>query len=299
MGDTFVIYKSDSMYAMTYIGGQYIWQFRRLPGDVGILASGCVCNTPVGHLVLTLGDAVIHSGMGPKSILSGKLRRYLFSSMDGDFSSRSFVISNPAANEAWICYPETGNQTCTKALIWNWVDDTFTFRDLSGVTCGTSGQYESNGQSPWGTDSASWESDTTTWDASVLPATQSRFILGTNTPALLGIDVGTSFSGYAYPATVERVGLAFDDLDSVKLCSAIYPRVDGTTGSTVYIQAGGAMDVEGPYTWSAPVPYVIGSTYRADLFASGRFLAYRVYSTSAMSWRIRSLDMEVKTVGRY
>lgn len=299
LGDTFVVYKSDSMYAMTYIGGQYIWQFRRLPGDVGILARGCVCNTPVGHLVLTLGDAVIHNGMGPKSILSGKVRRHLFSTMDGEFASRSFVIANPATNEAWICYPETGSQVCTKALIWNWVDDTFSFRDLNGVTCGTSGQYESNGQSPWATDTGTWADDDTTWDAAYLPATQARFILGTTAPALLGVDVGNDFSGSAFSASIERIGLGFDAPDSVKLCSAIYPRIDGTTGSTVYIQAGGAMDVEGPYIWSDPVPYVIGSTYRADLFASGRFLAFKVYSTGALSWRIRSLDMDVQAVGRY
>ena len=299
LGDSFIIYKSDSMYAMTYIGGQYIWQFRRLPGDVGILARGCVCNTPVGHLVLTLGDAVVHNGSGLQSILSGKVRRHLFASMDGQFADRSFVLSNPATNEAWICYPETGSQVCTKALIWNWVDGTFTFRDLSGVTCGTSGQYESNGQSPWSADGATWADDDTSWDMDYLPATQSRFILGTNTPQLLGVDVGTQFHGSTFPATVERTGLAFDDLESVKTCKAIYPRIDGTTGETVYVQAGGAMDVEGPYNWSDPVPYVIGSTYRADLFASGRFLAYRVYSTAALSWRIRSLDMEVQAMGRY
>lgn len=299
MGDTFVVYKTDSMYAMTYIGGQYIWQFRRLPGDVGILARGCVCNTPAGHLVLTVGDAILHNGMGPQSILSGKVRRHLFEQMDGTYADRSFVLSNPATNEAWICYPEQGSQVCTKALVWNWVDNTFTFRDLNQVTCGVSGQYEFSNPAPWSSDGEAWDGDTATWNQSSIPATKSRFLLGSAAPALLGVDVGTTFSGANFTAKVERTGLAFDDYESVKVCKAIFPRIDGTTGATVYIQAGGAMDVEGAYTWSAPVPYVIGCTYRADLFASGRFLAFRVYSTAAMSWRIRSLDMEIMTTGRY
>lgn len=299
MGDTFVVYKTDSMYSMTYIGGQYIWQFRRLPGDVGILARGCVCNTPAGHLVLTVGDLVLHNGMGPQSILSGKVRRHLFDTMDGTYADRSFVLSNPATNEAWVCFPEQGNKVCTQAMIWNWVDNTFTFRDLNNVTCGASGQYEYAAQEPWSGDAGTWDSDATTWNQSNIPATKSRFLLGSSAPALLGVDVGADFSGTTFTARIERTGLSFDDTDSVKVCRAIFPRIEGTTGATVYIQAGGAMDVEGSYTWSDPVPYVIGSTYRADLFASGRFLAYRVYSTAPMSWRIKSLDMDVLAVGRY
>ena len=299
MGDAFVIYKTDAMYSMTYIGGQYIWQFRRLPGDVGLLARGCVCNIPTGHLVLTLGDLVMHSGMGPQSILTGRLRRWLFEQIDPNYSDRCVLVSNPALNEAWLCFPEVGQSVCTKALIWNWADNTFSLRDLNGVTCATSGQYEYTSLASWDSDSGAWADDATAWSKSDIPLTQSRFLLGTSGPKLLGVDVGSDFDGATFTAKVERAGLSFDDAESVKVCRAIFPRIDGTTGATVYIQAGGAMDVEGVYTWSNPVPYVIGSTYRADLFASGRFLAYRVYSTAAMSWRIRSLDMEIMTTGRY
>lgn len=299
LGDTFIIYKSDAMYAMTYIGGQYIWQFRKLPGEVGLLARGCVCNVPTGHMVLTLGDVVVHSGAGPQSILTGKLRKWLFSQIDTTYSNRCFVVSNPALNEAWICYPEVGQSVCTKALIWNWVDNTFSLRDLVGVTCGTSGQYEYTSGASWDSDSDTWDDDYTSWNASDIPLTQSRFLLGATGPKLLGIDIGNDFDGTAYGATVERTGLAFDVPDAVKLVSSVYPRIDGTTGATVYVQAGGAMDVEGSYTWSDPVPYVIGSTYKADLFASGRFLAYRVYSIDNFDWRIRSLDLDVKQMGRY
>lgn len=299
MGDTFVIYKTDSMYSMTYIGGQYIWQFRRLPGEVGLLAKGCVCNTPSGHLLLTIGDVVIHNGMGPQSILTGKLRRWLFDQIDSIYSSRSFVVSNPALNEAWICFPEKGQSTCTKALIWNWVDNTFSLRSLTNVTYGTSGQYEYTSQASWDSDSNSWESDITAWSASDIPVTQSRFLFCTSDPLILGMDVGSDFHGTTFTAKVERTGLTFDAPDVVKVARAVFPRIDGVTGQTVYIQMGGAMDVEGTYTWSSPVPYVIGSTYRADTFASGRFLAYRIYSTDAFNWRVKSLDIDLVPQGNY
>lgn len=299
MGDTFIIYKSDSMYAMSYIGGQYIWQFRKLPGEIGLLTRGGVCNIPSGHLVLTVGDVVVHSGQGPQSILTGRLRRWLFDQIDENHSDMAFVVSNPSLNEAWICYPEAGQDVCTKALIWNWADNTFSLRDLNGVTCGTSGQYEYTSAAAWEDDPDPWEDDATTWNQSDIPVTQSRFLLGTSAPSLLGIDVGADFSGAEFQARIERTGLTFDAPEQVKMISAIVPRFDGTSGATVYIQVGGAMDAEGDYTWSDPVAYLIGTTYRADTFATGRFIGYRIYSTATSSWRVRSIDMDIKMMGEW
>ena len=77
------------------------------------------------------------------------------------------------------------------------------------------------------------------------------------------------------------------------------PRIDGTAGNTVYVQAGASMDVEGPYTWSDAVEYTVGTTRKADTFASGRFLAYRIYSASAFAWRVRSVDMDIVVQGMH
>lgn len=299
MNDTFIIYKTDSMYAMNYIGGQFIFSFRKLVGEVGALARGCVCNIPSGHLVLTVGDVVVHNGNGPQSILTGKLRRWLFDSIDETYASRSFVVSNPALNEAWICFPETGSDVCTKALMWNWVDNTFSYRDLDSVTCGTSGQYEYTSLASWDSDADAWSTDDSSWNASDIPATESRFLLGNNAPKLLGVDIGTDFDGVAFNAKVERTGLTFDAPDMVKLVRAVFPRIDGTTGGVVYIQVGGAMDVEGSVTWSDPVTYTIGSTYRADVFMTGRFISYRIYSTANLSWRVKSIDFDVQKLGMH
>lgn len=299
LGDTFIVYKTDSMFAMTHIGGQYIWQFRKLPGEVGMLARGCVCNTPKGHLVLTIGDVIVHSGAGPQSILTARLRRWLFEQMNETYSDRSFVVSNPAVAEAWICFPTTGSEVCTKALIWNWEDNTFSVRDLANVTCGTSGQYQFTSGESWADDTETWDQDTTTWNASEIPVMQSRFLLGSSAPLLLGIDVGDSFNGAVFTALIERTGLAFDAQDAVKLIKTVHPRIEGTSGATVYVQIGGAMTADGAITWSAPVPYVIGTTHSVGVFASGRFLAWRIYSTAAMQWRVKSIDLDVVRMGRH
>lgn len=86
LGDANIIYKENSMYAMRATGGLDVFSFQRLPGDVGALSRGCIANTPMGHVVLTHGDVVIHSGQGPQSIANGVVRRYGQSSSSGSMS---------------------------------------------------------------------------------------------------------------------------------------------------------------------------------------------------------------------
>ena len=85
------------MWSMKFIGQPFIWQFQRLPGDVGILNRGCVADTPAGHVVLTQGDVVIHQGQGTQSIINAKLRKWLFANIDATNYKRAFVATNPGA----------------------------------------------------------------------------------------------------------------------------------------------------------------------------------------------------------
>lgn len=300
LGDALIIYKSASCYAMTYIGGQYIFSFRRLPGGWGMLAPNCGCIIPGGHIILTAGDVVRHDGAGMASILSNRMRRWLFANLDTTYFDRSYVVANPSKNEVWICFPTTGASVCTTALIWNWQENTFTLRDLDSVTAITSGQFEYAVSDPWSGDSGAWSADTTIWDTSDIPLAQTSLIMATTGKLLLVADDSkTQFHGVDYTSLLERKGLAFDAPDQVKMIRSITPRVDGSSGTMLYMQVGGAMDAEGDYTWSDPVPYTIGTTRKADAFATGRFLAYRIYAGAGLGWRVRSIDLDVVPQGMY
>ena len=299
LGDQLIIYKNFSMYAATYIGGQFIFSFRRIPGDSGMIAKGCAAVVPGGHVVLTNGDLVLMNGQGAQSIVSGKIRRWLFDSLDSTYYDRSFVTTNPSFNEVWVCYPTTGNSVCNRALIWNYVENTFTTRELTGVTYGCSGQIAVSVDDSFGADTISFDESSTTFDQAQLPLSKAQLVLTTNTPQILAVDVGNDFHGTDFTASIERTGLAFGDPAVVKTVRSVYPRIDGNNGSTIYVQIGATMDVETPYTWSDAVPYVIGSTFKADTFATGRFIGYRVYSNDTFSWRAKSIDFDVVMRGRY
>jgi len=299
LGGTNIIYKEHSMYAMTYIGGAFIWQFQRIPGSYGALAAGCMVDTPVGHVVLTPGDVVTHRGGEPESIITGRLKRWLFSTINSSYYTRSFVATNPAKNEVWICFPADNNVTCTKALIWNWRENVWSTRDLQNATYGAVAQSANIYNDAWSADSSAWSSDASDWGAMAVMPSEKQLFLSTAAPKIVTVDSSSTFAGTSFTATLERTGIALGDQSAVKTIRAIYPRIDGVTGQTVYIQVGGSMDVETGYTWSTAVPYVIGSTYKADTFATGRFLAVRFYSTADATWKVRSYDIDYVVQGKY
>ena len=60
------------------------------------------------------------------------------------------------------------------------------------------------------------------------------------------------------------------------------------------------MDAEVAPTWSEPVAYTVGTSYKADTFSpASRFLALRIYSTGAQGWSIKSLDVDLVIGGLY
>ena len=299
LGDVNVLYKEKSMYGMQYIGPPYIWRFYRLPGEVGMLARGCAVNTPKGHVVLTAGNVILHSGQGPQSIVTGRMRQWLFNNIDTNNFSRAFVCENYQTNEVWICFPQTGQTACTQALVWNWQDDTFGVRDLNNATYGASGQISIGGTSTWATDAGTWDSDTTSWNSDGFGASESRLLLTTKLPLIVLTETGAQFNGVNPTCTLERTGMAFDTPDVVKTVRSIVPRVDAAMGTVINFQVGGSMDAEVAPTWSAVSSYTVGTTRKVDLFAAGRFLAIRATSTSAQAWRIKSYDMDVQAHGAY
>lgn len=298
LGDTFCVYKERSAYGMQLTGDNSIFRFFRLPGDYGMLAPNCAVQIPAGHVVLGASDVVVHSGGEPTSILKGKMRRWLFRRIDGTNYGRSFLVANHARSEVWICYPATGESACTEALVWNYAENVFGIRELPSVTAGAFGPLATSASGTWAADTETWADDTTTWGQSDISEADRRVILSSTASKLYLMDQSSKFDGAAYTSRIERTGMAFGDPSTTKLCKAVYPRIDAPTGTVVYIQVGGCQDTEQSPVYSTAVAYTVGSSYRVDTFATGRFLAYRVYSDAA-SWRVKSMDFDVVPMGRY
>lgn len=301
LGDVNIIYKERSMWAMSLCGAPYIFRFQKLPGEYGMLARGCAENTPLGHVVMTSGDIIIHSGQGCTSIANAVIRNYIFSNISQTYYQRSFVTSNPGKNEVWVCFPFGSEaSTCNRAAVWNWVDKTWAIRTLTNVTYGTTGKvnYSASGIA-WSDASTTWETQPGNWNDYDYSPAESRLMLCHTNPYISLADVGPTDFGSVITSTLERTGMHIDNPQNVKVCKAVYPRIDGTTGQTVQIEIGGSMTANVAPTWSAPVTFTIGTDQKIDAFAAGRYLSVRFTHTGYSPWRIRSFDMDVQEQGKF
>lgn len=299
LGDQFILYKERSMYAMQPSGDSFVFRITRLPWDVGMLYRGCAAVTPLGHVVLTAGDLIIHNGGAPKSLLNDRMRRWLFTRIDSNNWRRCYLVANNASNEVWICFPESGQTDCTLALVWNWETDTFGVVALPHTTCGAQG-ITSFGFPTWNSDNNSWDSDATAWDETMLGDTQTKMLMGTTAPLIISYDTANDFNGVAFTSFVSRKHLCVDgDPMRYKLVRSIRPRIDAQAGTVVNIQIGSTATSDVEPTYSSAVPFTVGSSIKADVLASGRFHSLKFSSTGTMPWRIRSYDLEYEQEGLY
>lgn len=207
--------------------------------------------------------------------------------------------AQPGPKEVWACYPTVGESACTEAAIWNYKENTVGVRALPNVTHGTFGPIISSATDIWDGDTETWDEDETPWSQSPVSEADNRLIMSSTAPEMYLMDQTGQFDGTSYTASLERTGLALGDQSTVKLVRRVIPRIDAAAGTVLSIQVGGAMDAETAPSYSAAVSYTVGSSYKADTFASGRFIALRISSAGNASWRLKSLDLDVVQMGRF
>ena len=303
LGDANILYKENAIYSMVLSGNDFIFNINRLPIPFGARGRNCVANTPLGHVVLTHGDVILHNGSTFKQIATGRIRKWLSDNIDGANRSRCFVVTSPRFNEVWICFPALSQTKCTRAAVWNWIDDTWSVRSLPNVTFGAIGQIDASLISVWDSDSDAWDNDQSLWDQNELSEGQAHLLMGCDIGLSSGIaatDMSITENGEEFAAEMERKGISFDDPATVKSLRAIWPRIKGTSGKKVLITSGATMDIEQAVTWGSPVEYTIGSSQKADLpFSTGRFLAIRFDSVDNAPFRVDSFDIDYTVRGLY
>lgn len=297
--DAFMIYKTDSVWRMTPSGNSYIFNFQKVAGTSGALNRNCIVDLDQFHLVLTGNDVIVHDGQTVTSILDKQARRALFDDFDVAATDRAFVVKNPFFNEAWICYASVGNEVPNKALVWNYVDRTVSYRDLPSVHHANFGQLDGTLGDSWAADSDPWDSDRTLWNGPDAVPNTSRVLMASNDPALYLLDTSATFNGTKPSWYLERVGLAFGADDKRKLIRGIRPRITGNVGETVIVEVGGSDDPYTTPTYGAPMTFTIGKTLACDCFVDARYPAVRFSSGTAYYSRLDSYDIDIVSAGSW
>lgn len=307
------IYKERSIWKMTYIGGQFIFQFDTFLDDIGILAPRCVCHDGSGtkHVVVTQDDIITHNGNTPTSILTDKQRVTLFNAINRDAANACFLFLNKEKEEVWFCFPESGQTQATRAMIWNYKKGIGAISFVSGVTFRNAAIGDLQGVSGdlWSTGTDTWDDDTGPWSQIFK---QKMVLCGTDATKFYQLDIGTTRDGANFLPTLVREDLGIlgkkrsgewiNDFKQMKMVDSIWPKVEG---APIRIRVGFRDFVGGSLTWQDyasfnPVTDMwINAITNEDRPGSGRAVSVEFSATTSAVWRMNGYAMNVEPIGPY
>ncbi len=310
-GDEMIIYKEQSIWTMQFVGGQSIFRTTKKFDSLGLMTNDCVTNVPNRrqHLLYTGEDLVVHDGVKVESIVDERWKKFLLSNIDAANYQRSFMFDHRSRSEIWFCFPEVGATTPTLALVWNWLDNNFSVRELVNINWIAAGPIAETSSDAWDVASGTWDTDTDKWDNQTFRAFQFD-------PLLCDIvadkfyqgDQTNQFNGTNFLSSVSRTGLAIVgrdrrdqpivDFSVRKLMTRIWPKM---TGGPINVYAGVQESRGGAVTWSPAMPFDPTTQQYVDVDPplAGRLLAARFESNADVTWELEGYDLEMSVLGAF
>lgn len=301
LGDSLIVYRQWATEEIRYVGFPKIFEHKRILNEKeGIFSKHCYAPLPSNqHIVLTANDLRIHNGSVSQSVIEGKMRDSLFADIGNTYKHRTFLAPNYKENEVWICYPETGQQWCTKALIYNYVEQKFSHRELPGLSYATWGISDTSAASTINANTTIINTNTQRIDQSNYDPTKGSLIAAKiSTAKILKMDDGATFDGTTYTGTLQRTGLLFEGLKWIKKIYAIELSIEADAGTLITVKTGYTTTIDGDYTWGTGQTFTAGTDYKVNFNNDsnvGRVLGYEISATG--SFKLTSLTIFHKVVG--
>jgi hypothetical protein len=104
LGDIIVAYKERAMYIGQYVGTPVVWDFRRVPGDIGTPCQEAVVSTGTAHYFIGMDDFYFFDGTRPQS-LNSPLRQWFFSNLDAKNAYKICGTYDRINKRAYWWYP--------------------------------------------------------------------------------------------------------------------------------------------------------------------------------------------------
>ena len=306
MGNENIVYKSDSIWVMTLIGGSFIFNFEnRFPGQ-GLLAPDCVTAFEGKHFLVTQNDIIVHDGIRMQSIADKRVKDKFFKEINTDIFSRSFAITRQDATEIQLYYPSQQALTgCDRILIWNWRDDTWEFRIVPEINHAAYGYPLVPGPATWEEAEGVWEQPGTWYapdaDLTYIPLVHLAFKDKTEllVPTVISLFVGEEITAEwiredIQIGNISRDGVIYMDYSRQKIISRISFTVDSVLPFRVYLAF--KEDLNDPLYWEDFGEIDPEVNKNLDLFETCTFLSIKIVTT-ATEFVLRRLSLEYEFNG--
>lgn len=299
LGDSFIIYTEEEVFAMDYVAGNDIFRFRKILDKVSILAPECVAKVQGGHFVITKDDVIIHNGNSHQSIATDKIKNFLFEAIKNGNYNYVKVQANPSNNEIMILYPQVNSKVLTKAAIYNTTNNTWSFKDIPNAYAIAYGTLPDSNVKIIDSQTQVVDTDKSVIDGVGKDFIKSSLFVASSDLKFYALNEGQLVNGRIVPSYVAKSYIDFDETgiasDAIKQVKSIHPQITGQGSINIYV--GYSMSPQESPIWSRPVAFNIGRDYKADFRVDGRYISIKFESLDNSFWKLTGYSLEVNQRG--
>lgn len=324
LGTNFLIYSSDQVWQMEFVGGTFIFNFRKVFDDAGVINKNCIVEVEGRHYVFDSDDIYVNDGVTRQSIADRRVRDYVFKSIDRSKTDQCFVLHNTTLEEIYFCYHSgddmairTDSDACNRAAVFNYRENVWSFMDLPNTISGTSGTVGTVltfASVPAGLTYANaggtYHEQESQYTMYPLMVSRQNNANGISVPRLVGIDnIDKGFMAFPYEDEInsdillERVGIDLDEaqipLSGYKVITKVYPQASATNNNTqIAFEFGAANYANELPNYGPQTTFDIQTGYKIDTRASGRYLSYRINQVAPADFTFSGFDVDITVTGR-
>jgi len=298
LGDSFLIYKNDSIYVMNYVGTPYIFSFKLLSPTVGALSKNSIAEFEGGHFFIGNSDCYVCNGQTINALLPNKMRRAMFDNFDGASYEKCYVAADYVRNEMLACFPSSNSSTVDKALVWNWKENTFSLRDLPNASYINHGIIDITVGATWDGATEYWDVGSGAWGERNYDNVKENLVFCDITNTKIYRDnFGHKEDTANMSSYIERTGLDLNDPQSVKFVSAVYPQIEVSGDNSVNVYVGRQVSTEQGITWEGPILFNPNTQSKVSCRVSGKYFGIKVESNGDFDWKLHGVAFEVQQRG--
>lgn len=222
MRNSMMIYSPDEVWQMDYVGGDFIFSFRRAFKGGGIINTNCVVDVEGTHFVFGENDIYMHDGNTMRSVADGRVKDFIFSAVNKDLKHFCFAFYSPRYQEVYFCYPsgdalvQYGNRLpyCNRAAVYNTKTNTWSFLDMPNTLSATMTTVSGSANLSWdgaATNGLQWSTIGGTWydlrDAADRHTVIASNAFSTDFGSGTYVSYGTSIEAFDRPSKGSQVTL--------------------------------------------------------------------------------------------
>lgn len=319
LGNSIVLYSNSETWLMTADGSTNVYSYRKLPFSDGAINTNCAVEVNNRHFVFGSTDIWMHDGLSMESIASGRVRKWIFKSLNAQKADRFFVSHNPQHNTVSFHfasadeYVKFNGNGCNRAAVYHLGNQTWAFDDCPDVFA--------SGYAKVSLQTLTWDTITSTWDTvggswadledgfkrtmiyvggatgSLTARVYARDYYGDGSTLSADVDTEATQDGLLL-----RDGIDLDELDAnlrgYKVILAVYPqgRLDAAAAPLSFTM--GVTDYPNvPAVYSDAQTYDALENYKLDFTAAGRFLSMRIDYADYKTMSLSGLDVDLDVLG--